>query len=135
MSSTKAIIERFLSAFNAGDPDAALACLADGVAHDINQGERQIGREAFRWYLAKRRRHFRETVADIAIMSDEGGTRAAAEFTLRGSYLASVEGLPAADGQTYALPAALFFEIDDGLISRVTSYWNETLQRSELGGK
>ena len=52
------------------------------------------------------------------------GVRAAAEFTVHGKYLATAEGLPAANGQSYTLPAGIFFEIDDGLISRVTTYYN-----------
>jgi steroid delta-isomerase-like uncharacterized protein len=57
-------------------------------------------------------------------MVAEGGGRAAAEFTVRGTYLATAEGLPEAKGQTYTLPAGIFFDIDDGRISRVTTYYN-----------
>ena len=34
------------------------------------------------------------------------------------------DGLPPANGQTYSLPAAILFEVDDGLISRVTTHYN-----------
>ncbi len=57
-------------------------------------------------------------------MVGQGGGRAAAEFTVRGTYLSTAEGLPEANGQTYSLPAGIFFEVDDGLISRVTTYYN-----------
>ena len=57
-------------------------------------------------------------------MTNESGLRAAAEFVVHGAYLATDEGLPEANGQTYVLPAGSFFEIDDGLISRVTLYYN-----------
>jgi steroid delta-isomerase-like uncharacterized protein len=43
---------------------------------------------------------------------------------VHGSYLATDEGLPEANGQRYSLPAGIFFEIDDGLISRVTTTYN-----------
>jgi steroid delta-isomerase-like uncharacterized protein len=69
-------------------------------------------------------RHYDEELGDIAIMVDDSGSRAAAEFTVRGSYLATAEGLPDANGQRYSLPAGIFFEIDDGLISRVTTSYN-----------
>jgi steroid delta-isomerase-like uncharacterized protein len=43
---------------------------------------------------------------------------------VRGTYLATAEGLPDANGQRYSLPAGIFFEIEDGLISRVTTSYN-----------
>jgi len=57
-------------------------------------------------------------------MVSESGVRAAAEFTVDGQYIATAEGLPSANGQHYSLPAGIFFEVDDGRISRVTTYYN-----------
>jgi steroid delta-isomerase-like uncharacterized protein len=118
------LVERYLKAFNASDVDGMLACLHEDVAHDINQGGREIGRDKFRWFMANMNRHYREALSDIAVMANEAGNRAAAEFTVRGTYLETAEGLPNASGQHYSLPAGIFFEIDDGLISRVTTYYN-----------
>jgi hypothetical protein len=42
------------------------------------------------------------------------GTRAAAEFVVNGTYLATDEGLPEARGQTYVLPAGGFFGYGTG---------------------
>ena len=121
---TFALIERYIAAFNAGDTDGMLACLSDDVAHDINQGGREIGKEKFRWFLGMMDRHYREQLSDLVVMAGQGGGRAAAEFTVRGTYLATAEGLPEASGQTYSLPAGIFFEVDGGLISRVTTCYN-----------
>jgi len=123
---TRALIERYLDAFNASDWDAMLACLHDDVVHDINQGGREIGKEKFRWFNADTARHYDERLADIVVMVADGGVRAAAEFTVHGTYNTTAEGLPEASGQSYTLPAGIFFEIDDGLISRVTTYYNLT---------
>jgi steroid delta-isomerase-like uncharacterized protein len=123
---TIALIRRYLDAFNAKDSDGMLACLTEDVAHDINQGEREIGKEKFRWFNARMSRHYDEELGDIAIMVNEGGNRAAAEFTVRGTYLSTDEGLPEANGQRYSLPAGIFFEVDDALISRVTMCYNLT---------
>lgn len=123
-SETAKLIERYIAAFNAGDNEGMLACLGDDVVHDINQGGREIGKDKFRWFLGMMDRHYREELVDVAVMTGQGGGRAAAEFTVKGTYLATAEGLPEADGQTYSLPAGIFFEIDDGLISRVTTYYN-----------
>lgn len=123
-AATEALIGRYIAAFNAGDSEAMLACLCDDVVHDINQGGREIGKDRFRWFLGMMGRHYREELSDVVVMTGQGGGRAAAEFTVRGTYLSTAEGLPEADGQTYSLPAGIFFEIDDGLISRVTTYYN-----------
>ncbi len=94
-----ALIGRYYAAFNAGDGEAMLACLSDDVAHDINQGARQVGKAAFRAFLAHMDRCYREQLADIVIMANDDGTRAAAEFTVHGAYMADDEGLPPARGQ------------------------------------
>ena len=121
---TRNLIERYYAAFNRGDANAMLDCLTDDVAHDINQGERQSGKAAFAAFLAHMDRCYRERLTDIVIMVDENGTRAAAEFVVHGEYLATDEGLPEAQGQTYVLPAGAFFEIAGGRIARVSVYYN-----------
>ena len=57
-------------------------------------------------------------------MASKDGRRAAAEFIVHGEYLSTDEGLPPAKGQRYELPAGTFFELSDGRISRVTTYYN-----------
>lgn len=132
---TRELIDRFFAAANAGDLDGMLDCLHEDVVHDLNQGERQIGKQAFRWNRGLNAKHFRESFSDIIFMAGPGGGRAAAEFTLRGTYLATAEGLPPANGQEFVLRAGMFFEIDDGLISRISVHfngadWIEQLQSS-----
>lgn len=121
---TIALIERYYAAFNAGDAEGMLACLADDIAHDVNQGDRETGKEAFRAFLGRMDRAYRERLADIAIMANAHGSRAAAEFVVHGEYLVGEEGLPTAHGQAYVLPAGAFFQIESGLIRRVTVYYN-----------
>ena len=69
-------------------------------------------------------RSYRETLTDMVIMSNDDGTRGAAEFTVNGQYLATDEGLPEANGQTYVLPAGAFFEIRDGKVARISNTYN-----------
>ncbi len=123
-STTIELLERYYAAFNVGDSEAMLACLTQDVAHDINQGVRQVGKEAFRAFLAHMDRCYRERLSDIVLMASDDGARAAAEFTVHGEYLATDEGLPPATGQRYVLPAGAFFAVEGGLISRVTVYYN-----------
>lgn len=121
---TLALLDRYYAAFNAGDWDGMLACLSDDVAHDLNQGERQVGKGAFRAFLGHMERCYKERLEEIALMASEDGARAAAEFVVHGAYLATDEGLPEAAGQTYVLPAGAFLAIEDGKIARLTMYYN-----------
>lgn len=121
---TVELIRSYYDAFNRGDREAMLALLADEVAHDINQGGRETGKDAFARFLAHMDRCYRERLTDIAIMATGDGARAAAEFVVEGTYLSTDEGLPPAQGQTYRLPAGTFFAIENGRIARVTTYYN-----------
>jgi steroid delta-isomerase-like uncharacterized protein len=121
---SEALVRRYYDAFNRGDHEALLSLLTDDVVHDINQGGRETGKEAFRRFLAHMDRCYREQLADIVVMTSADGTRAAAEFIVRGTYLSTDAGLPPARGQTYTLPAGTFFTLRDGGIARVTTCYN-----------
>ena len=124
MQQTKQLIEQYYQAFNQGDMDTFLSLLTDDVVHDINQGAREQGKDAFAEFMKKMNHHYREQLADIVVMASEDGARAAAEFVVHGEYLATDEGLPDANGQTYCLPAGAFFDVRDGKVARVTNYYN-----------
>ena len=121
---TAALIRAYYAAFNAMDIEAILACLDDDVAHDINQGNRETGKEAFRAFLDRMDHAYSEQLHDIAVMTSQDGTRAAAEFIVDGIYKVADDGFPAAHRQSYKLPAGGFFEIADGKITRVSVYYN-----------
>jgi steroid delta-isomerase-like uncharacterized protein len=123
-NATEALIHAFFDALNSGDTAAVLALLDDNVVHDINQGERQIGREKFRWFLATTRAHFDERAADIVVMSAPDAMRGAAEYTLKGDYIATLSGLPKANGQRYSVQAGTFFEVDEGRLTRISTHFN-----------
>lgn len=129
-----ALLTRYYAAFNAGDWEGMLDCLDDGVIHDINQGGRQSGKDAFRSFLAHMERCYRERLDGIVLMASDDGTRGAAEFVVHGEYLATDEGLPEAAGQTYTLPAGAFFSIAGGRITRVTVYYNLADWTAQVGG-
>lgn len=118
------LVQAYYAAFNAGDMPAFLDLLADDVVHDINQGERQVGKATFAAFMNKMNRCYRERLDDIVVMQNAAGDRAAAEFVVHGEYLANDEGLPPANGQTYVLPAGAFFEIKHGKVARISNYYN-----------
>ncbi|WP_226016417.1 ketosteroid isomerase-related protein [Novosphingobium sp. FKTRR1] len=121
---TLALLNRYYSAFNAGDWQGMLDCLSDDVAHDINQGTRQTGKDVFATFLQHMERCYKERLEDIVLMVNADGSRAAAEFVVHGAYLATDEGLPEAAGQTYVLPAGAFIGIEGAKIARLTMYYN-----------
>jgi len=121
---TEALIRDYYSAFNAGDAEGFLALLSDDVIHDINQGGREKGKKAFAAFLERMNRSYEEQIVELAVMVNDEGSRAAAEFTVLGKYLKTDEGLPPAKGQTYRLPAGAFFEVKDGKVSRISNFYN-----------
>src|SRR5690606_24283623 len=53
MENTLALIREYYAAFSRGDRESMLALLADDAAHDLNQGVRETGREAFRAFMQR----------------------------------------------------------------------------------
>lgn len=131
---TIALITNYYAAFNRGDWEGMLAHLTDDVVHDLNQGARESGREAFRAFLARMDRSYSERLEDIVVSTAPDGARAAAEYVVHGTYKADDEGLPPAKGQKYVLPGGAFFDIRDGRIARVTNYYNLQDWIAQVGG-
>jgi len=118
------LVLAYYAAFNRGDDAAMLDLLTDDVVHDVNQGARETGKAAFVEFLTRMSGSYREQLRDIVVMANESGDRAAAEYVVHGQYLATDEGLPPASGQKYVLPGGAFFDVRDGLIARVSNYYN-----------
>lgn len=122
------LIAAYYDAFNREAWEDMLALLGEDVVHDINQGGREVGRPAFRRFLERMARHYRERISGLVILTHPAGERAAAEFTVEGRYLATDPGLPPgtppARGQSYTLPAGAFFSLREGRITRVSTYYN-----------
>ncbi|MCE8539220.1 nuclear transport factor 2 family protein [Ruegeria pomeroyi] len=117
-------VKRYFDAFNAGDVQGMLDCLSEDVAHHVNEGQIRVGKEKFAEFCAHMNRCYKELLTDIVVFEAEGGTRAAAEFIVNGTYLQTDSGLPEARGQTYRLPAGSFFTLTGDKISRVTTFYN-----------
>ena len=132
---TSNLIAAYYDAFNRGDREAMLSMLTDDVAHDLNQGARETGRDAFRAFLQRMDRCYGEQLRDIVVMVSADGLRAAAEYVVHGEYKVTDEGLPEAEGQRYVLPGGAFFDVRDGKIARVTNYYNLDDWIAQVGGK
>jgi steroid delta-isomerase-like uncharacterized protein len=123
-ASARTLIGTYYDCFNRADWEGMLALLADDVAHDINQGGRELGKDAFRRFLSRMDGAYREEIVELVILTEESGRRAATEYLVSGTYLKTDQGLPPARGQTYRLAGGAFFDIADGRIQRVANYYN-----------
>jgi len=117
-------VKLYFDAFNAGDVGGMLQCLSEDVAHHVNEGQVRVGKDKFAQFCEHMNRCYREELTDMVIFDAMGGTRAAAEYIVNGTYLETDAGLPEARGQSYRLPAGSFFSLENGLITRVVTYYN-----------
>lgn len=124
MNATKQLIQKYYQAFNEKNYEGMLSLLSDDVVHDINQGKRIPGKKAFKEFLSRMDFLYDENLTDIVIMTDDSGTRVAAEFICNGTYKNSDEGLPAAKGQKYRIPVGCFFDVKNEKITRVSNFYN-----------
>lgn len=121
---SRATLESYYAAFNAGDAAGMLACLTDDIEHRVNEGAIRRGKELFAEFCSHMGVSYRERLADMVIFVNEDATRGAAEFVVHGEYLKTDPGLPEARGQRYVLPAGAFFDLREGKIARVTTFYN-----------
>lgn len=117
-------VRAYYAAFNSRDTAGMLALLTDDVAHGINQGGRELGRDAFARFMAGMDESYAERLEDLVVLTEPTGTRAAAEFVVHGTYKRSAPGLPEATGQTYVLSAGAFFTLRDGKVARVDNFYD-----------
>lgn len=120
----EALIRSYYDAFNAADPAGMLARVTDDIEHRVNEGAARHGRDQFADFCSHMGVSYSEQLEDIIVFANDDGTRGAAEFTVHGTYLQTDPGLPEARGQSYVLPAGAFFEMRDGRIGRLTTFYN-----------
>jgi steroid delta-isomerase-like uncharacterized protein len=118
------IVEKYYEAFNLQNWEQMLDLVHPDIMHEPNQGESRIGKEAFIAFMADMDRCYTEELKDIVLFSSKYPDKIAASFMVHGIYKQGDEGFPEAKGQAYILPAAAFLEVKDGLISKVTTYYN-----------
>ena len=128
------LVLAYYAAFNRGDRETMLALLADNVVHDLNQGARETGKDAFASFMQRMDASYREQLRDIVVLAAQDGDRAAAEYVVHGEYLRDDAGLPPARGQKYVLPGGAFFDIRDDRIARVSNYYNLQDWIAQVGG-
>ncbi|TCN29942.1 ketosteroid isomerase-related protein [Sinorhizobium americanum] len=134
MTDAQTIAGRFIEAVNDRDFETLARLLDDDVAFDSLTGQRTLGIGPLRTCVMSYLRHFDESFGDVVLMRDAFGQRVAADTTARGTYRETMAGFPQASGQSYAVPSVFIFEVEEGVITRLSHYRNLRLFERELGG-
>ncbi|PST22271.1 hypothetical protein C7U60_13685 [Mesorhizobium plurifarium] len=134
MTDAQTIASRFIEALNDRDFETLSRLVGEDVAFDSLTGERTLGAGALRSWMMHYLRHFDENFGDVVLMRDAAGQRVAADTTVRGIYRETMAGFPEASGQAYSVASVFVFEIDDGVIARLSHYRNILLFKRELAG-
>ena len=119
------LIQSYYQAFNEEDIEKFISTLHPEVIHDICQGETEIGRDAFRKFMERCFDVCKENARDIVIIAGEEGKYAAAKLVIDGVYLKGAANCPPAKNQKYTIPVYAFFEVKDGLIHRMSCFYNQ----------
>lgn len=120
----KDIAKTYFDAFNAKDIDGMLACLSDDVEHHPNGGEIRTGKDNFRQFCKYMALCYDETLVDMVLFESGGGANVTAQYIVKGTYLQTDGMLPLAQGQKYTLPCKSHFLIENGLISKVATFYD-----------
>tara|TARA_B110001454_G_C12723340_1_gene436859 strand:+ start:75918 stop:76319 length:402 start_codon:yes stop_codon:yes gene_type:complete len=118
-------IKKYFDFFNQGNNEGMISLLHEDVAHEVNQGDTRNGLPLFKEFMKHMDTCYKENLRDITIMSSPSvKDRVSAEFIVDGTYLKTDKGLPEARNQKYSVRAGTFFELKNGKISRITTYYN-----------
>ena len=73
---TVKLLQDYYAAFNMQDMDTFLSLLSDDVIHDINQGAREVGKDAFVAFMERMNKNYKETSSCLifAWIADKKGT-------------------------------------------------------------
>ena len=64
---TRATIEAYYAAFNAGDAQAMLDCVTDDIEHRVNEGAIRLGKDKLAEFCSHMGVSYRETLKDMVI--------------------------------------------------------------------
>jgi ketosteroid isomerase-like protein len=73
MDEARALVARYYAAFNAGDVAGMLDCLAEDIAHHVNEGAVRVGKPAFEAFCRHMNECYREHLGDIVVMASPDG--------------------------------------------------------------
>ena len=131
---SKAIIQQYYEYFNSKNLPSFLNLLDKDVVHEISQGTTEKGIDAFAAFMNRMNKAYDEHLRNIVIMSNEDGSRLAAEFIVEGTYKATDGTLPDAKNQKYTINCGAFFEVKNQKITRISNHYNMNDWLSQVKG-
>ena len=124
----------YYDAFNRKDWQGMLNLVAEDIIHAPNQGQIREGKVLFEAFLQKMDTAYEESLTEMVFYTEPSDAKIAVQFVVNGVYKVAEEGMPKAYGQIYTLPAAAFLEVENGLIKKVTTYYNLEDWLQQVGG-
>ncbi|SHM91585.1 nuclear transport factor 2 family protein [Cryptosporangium aurantiacum] len=128
LTTTRAVVERYLAALNAGDADAIAACVTDDFhnEHTSAAGRSLRGRAAYRDRLGGFLAEFqglRYDVDDLLVDGDRAAVGYRMSFRLAD---------PAGVLKPVAVRGMFWFRVSEGLIAHRRDYWDGTTVQQQL---
>lgn len=118
------IAKAYYQAFNQQNWQEMLNLVSEQIIHEPNESKTRVGKDLFSAFLQKMDFAYQEELKDMVFFQGEIEGRIAVEFVVHGIYKQAEDGLPAAHGQSYTLPAGAFLSIENGKIQRITTFYN-----------
>ncbi len=129
---TEHLIHQYYEYIEKEDIDNFIRLLSADVVHEINQGETERGKQKFRNFMEDQFSHGKFDIKDLIILTSPDGKYATTRFICSGEYYKTLAGYPSAKGQKWEIPVVSFFKIEQGKISHVAVYFNDTAFRKQL---
>lgn len=123
LTGTRAVVERYLAALNAGDADAVAACVSEDFhnEHTSAAGRSLTGRTAYRERLGGFLAEFENLHYDVEdLLVDDD--RAAVGYRMTFAFT----------GKPVDVRGMFWFRVADGLIAHRRDYWDGTTVQQQL---
>lgn len=117
------IVAAYYAAYNKQDITGQIALMAPEFKHFQNSGKVEIGTDAYRKYTAAVYTEVKEEVYQIDYIVGQDPMQIAAQSRARGEYFQNPD--IKTQRQKYDIPLAEFFEVRDGKITKLSTYYNE----------
>ena len=132
-ASLSPLLDEWLAAFNAGDPEQLLALYTDdAVWEEVAIGLEARGPDQIRAHLERLFTAAPDINYEVtsSFVTDD---HAVLEWVVTGTYRADFPGLPPAAGQPFSFRGASVFTLADGRIRHYTEYWDAYTFLVQLG--
>lgn len=120
------LIKTYFESYNARQANTYFGTISSNVVNETNQGNAIVGLETFKVFMHAFMTSFDSRMSQIVLLVSDDGRYASASWVNTGTYVKSDPAITAipAKNQKYTVHGANFFEVSDGKIARITTYYN-----------